>query len=256
MSELPHVHAPSQRIHGWRDFLVHIAVVTIGLLLAIGLQQLVEIAHHRHQRAQLEEQMRQSLEADLITVRSGLQRLDRLHGFLIQLRNAVDARVAGRTPPGEPAASDPRNFTYVPPPNLGTYEAAKANGTVALLSADRIRLYERIEYGYRLIDLDLQRYMTATIDLRAFGARFDRPPAAKSGLPTPELRQLTPEELLEYRALIGKLIAVSDGYAGRLRRLELQSRALLDGALDERALRDVVDKDLTFAPGSVSPGNR
>ena len=51
MSEHPHVHVPQEGIHTWREFAVHIAVVTIGLLLAIGLQQIVETVHHRSQRA-------------------------------------------------------------------------------------------------------------------------------------------------------------------------------------------------------------
>jgi hypothetical protein len=44
------VHAPHQIIHTWKDFLVHIGAITIGLLLAVGLEQTVEYVHHRHQR--------------------------------------------------------------------------------------------------------------------------------------------------------------------------------------------------------------
>ena len=44
------VHAPHQTIHTWKDFLIHIAAITIGLLLAVGLEQTVEYVHHRHQR--------------------------------------------------------------------------------------------------------------------------------------------------------------------------------------------------------------
>ncbi len=38
-------HAPQ----GWRDFLVHIATIVIGLLIAIGLEQSVEWIHRKHQ---------------------------------------------------------------------------------------------------------------------------------------------------------------------------------------------------------------
>ena len=31
-------HAPHGRIHGWRDFLIHIVAIAIGLLLALGLE--------------------------------------------------------------------------------------------------------------------------------------------------------------------------------------------------------------------------
>ena len=52
------VHAPHQSIHTWRDFLIHIATISIGLLIAVGLEQTVEYLHHRHQVADLREALR------------------------------------------------------------------------------------------------------------------------------------------------------------------------------------------------------
>jgi len=52
------VHAPHQSIHTWRDFFIHIAAISIGLLIAIGLGQTVEYLHHRHQVADLREALR------------------------------------------------------------------------------------------------------------------------------------------------------------------------------------------------------
>jgi hypothetical protein len=42
------VHPPNTAIHGWREFLVHLATITIGLLIALGLEGAVEWLHHRH----------------------------------------------------------------------------------------------------------------------------------------------------------------------------------------------------------------
>ncbi len=41
------VHAPHETIHTWKDFLIHIAAIAVGLLLAIGLEQAVEHIHSR-----------------------------------------------------------------------------------------------------------------------------------------------------------------------------------------------------------------
>ena len=41
------VHAPHQPIHGFKDFLVHIVTITIGLLIAVGIEGLVE-RHREH----------------------------------------------------------------------------------------------------------------------------------------------------------------------------------------------------------------
>ena len=42
------VHPPEHPIHTWRDFLIHIATIVVGLLIAIGLEQSVEALHRRH----------------------------------------------------------------------------------------------------------------------------------------------------------------------------------------------------------------
>jgi hypothetical protein len=56
------VHAPHESVHTWRDFLLHIATIVIGLLIAVGLEQTVEFLHHRQQIAETREALRQERE--------------------------------------------------------------------------------------------------------------------------------------------------------------------------------------------------
>ena len=42
------VHSPHEPVHGWRDFFIHLITITIGLLIALGLEGGVEWMHHRH----------------------------------------------------------------------------------------------------------------------------------------------------------------------------------------------------------------
>ncbi len=42
------VHAPHKPIHSIKEFLVHLLAITIGLLIALGLESSVEWVHHRH----------------------------------------------------------------------------------------------------------------------------------------------------------------------------------------------------------------
>ncbi len=242
MSESPHVHAPQHGIHTWRDFAVHIAVVTIGLLLAIGLQQIVETVHHRQQRAQLEEQMRGTFVANEQLISDSVKRLERFQSYLVDLRLAAQAKKDGRATPLAPAASDPRNFTYAPPPSLGAYEASKANGTVALLSFDTIRLYDRLGITIGVMHVDLQRYLAAVTALRSFAERFDSAPVGTYGLAPVDLARLSAAELGEYQVLIGNMLGAVEGFKTRLRILGLSSRAILDGAQTEAELRVAVAK--------------
>ena len=242
MSESPHVHAPQHGIHTWRDFIVHIAVVTIGLLLAIGLQQIVEAVHDRSERAHLDGQMHQTLVANEQLTADNLKKLENLLGYLADLRSTVGARIDGRPPPPAPAESDPRNFTYFPPPSLGAYDAAKAKGTVALLSIEKIRLYDRVGMTVGVIGAELQRYLGAMIALRSFSERFDFARVGLHRLPQVNLDHLSAEELIEYRVLIGNMLGAADGFRTRMRVLHIQSRAILDGAQTEDELRAAVAK--------------
>ena len=44
------IHPPHHAATTSRDFFIHIATITIGLFIAIGLEQTVEAIHHLHQR--------------------------------------------------------------------------------------------------------------------------------------------------------------------------------------------------------------
>ncbi len=52
------VHPPHERVHGWRDFFVHLITITIGLLIALSLEGLVEMVHHHHLVSQAKEDLK------------------------------------------------------------------------------------------------------------------------------------------------------------------------------------------------------
>ena len=56
------VHPPHEPIHSWRDFLLHLLTITIGLLIALGLEGAVEAMHHRHIVREARENVRQEIE--------------------------------------------------------------------------------------------------------------------------------------------------------------------------------------------------
>lgn len=56
------VHPPHEPIHGWRDFLLHLFTITIGLLIALSLEGCVEWQHHRHLVHEAENSLRTEIE--------------------------------------------------------------------------------------------------------------------------------------------------------------------------------------------------
>ncbi len=63
------IHAPDHPIGSWRDIALHLGIVTMGILIALGLDALVE--SHRHQ--QLADEARANIRAE---IRDNLKELD------------------------------------------------------------------------------------------------------------------------------------------------------------------------------------
>jgi hypothetical protein len=57
------VHPPHQPIHTWKDFLLHLLAITVGLFIALTLEAAVESLHHRH----LVRDARENLQREIAT---------------------------------------------------------------------------------------------------------------------------------------------------------------------------------------------
>jgi hypothetical protein len=67
------VHAPHHTVHSWKEFLVHIAAITIGLLIALGLEATVEWVHHRHQAERALELLKQEINRNRIALKNDVR---------------------------------------------------------------------------------------------------------------------------------------------------------------------------------------
>jgi hypothetical protein len=55
------VHPPDEKIHGIRDFLLHLLTITVGLLIALALEGCVERWHHRELRKEADANLHQEI---------------------------------------------------------------------------------------------------------------------------------------------------------------------------------------------------
>ncbi len=55
------VHPPHEPVHGWRGFAAHLLTITVGLLIALGLEAAVEAMHHHELAAHARENIEQEL---------------------------------------------------------------------------------------------------------------------------------------------------------------------------------------------------
>jgi len=124
------VHAPHETIHTWKNFLVHIAAIVVGLLIAVGLEQTVEFFHHRDQRVQLEAALHRDGEANRGYIKGDIAVAQ---GILDWARDQAAAlEHAGPTGP-----LTLRNMPHglIGAPDAGVWPSAKASGVSNLLPA-------------------------------------------------------------------------------------------------------------------------
>ena len=78
------VHPPHEPVHTWRDALVHLGIVTVGLFIALSLEALVEFIHHRELVQEARENIRRELEVN----HQALQHNEAALGHQIELSKA------------------------------------------------------------------------------------------------------------------------------------------------------------------------
>jgi hypothetical protein len=251
------VHPPEHTPHSWRDFFIHIATIIVGLVIAIGLEQTVEAVHHRHQRRQLEDDLRSELRSDLRRDAADFRIFADVRAYTVQLKFAVSARRARNpSPPAPPTSADTRRDEVPIAPSIAIWEAAKLDATVTLLPSDEIELYHAVILQHDLTFNALDDFQHSAFALESFEERFvDSPGAFDMGYPAPipDLDTMSSADLTQYESLLAAYIKAVDRIVVRLHFFDHVTRAVLDGATDRddlnrRAFPDGMPPALTVPP--------
>ena len=132
------IHAPEKPIHSLKEFAIHIAVVTIGILIALSLEGLREVVHDhllvRETRANFVAELRQDLDNSVDEqkqVRRADEQLKALVADLPKLRRnptQIAARLDAITNPG---------YFF----GDSAWQAALSTGALAHVSTEELGLY-------------------------------------------------------------------------------------------------------------------
>ena len=224
------------------------------LFRSVGLEQSVEFFHHRYQREQLEDQMRGVFETNLQRNEKTFKQLKAQHAYLVELRTAISSRLHGQLPTAAPAANDERMAAFPTFPSLAPYEAAKENGTVALLPGSRIRIYNRIALARDLAWTVRDHWFEGLSALEAFHERFvDSSGNLSMGqvVVAPDPVSLSSADLTEYLTIVSALIKNTELLFARLYLVDKECRAILDGVRDED---DLLDRISRMPKGQIQGG--
>jgi hypothetical protein len=190
------VHAPHGGVHTWKDFWIHLGTITLGLLIAISLEQSVEWLHHLHQRHELERQFMAEGEANKEISEKNFARLDDRMEWLLGLQQDIETMRATGGKANLPYR-EREGPGYI---NLATavWDGSKGTERFGLLPDELAdgytRTYKQAEWWRDAItELGI-----AANNRAAFEMKF-----ADSSTPlTPVLSRMSPAELTEYEGLV------------------------------------------------------
>jgi hypothetical protein len=166
------VHPPHERVHSWTQFFIHIAAITIGLLMAIGLEQTVVYFHHRHQLQEARRELADELESNRRVVGINLEATRKVMADLdadMALLRAVQTSPASPSPApiGSKLVYGLGNFYW---PKDATWQAVKQNGSLGLMAHDELHYYVYIYEDIAII-MEQSSEMGARIEVARAIAR-------------------------------------------------------------------------------------
>jgi len=225
------VHPPHQAAHTWKDFFIHIATITVGLLIAIGLEQTVEAIHHNHQRHQLEANLHAECVRNDEILSYDLKFMATKRAEAVALRDQVEAvrRGGAKTQlPDLPPDSEGDSFKTAE----GVWAAARDSSQLALLPSNLAELYEELYAQPGFLRVFMFDLFNAGGNVDNFETQF--PARTPSGHLV--LAQLTPDQLTQYSALLTRYITENDRLASADRFYLQEIKIVLDGATSEEEL--------------------
>lgn len=236
------VHAPHGSVHSWREFLVHVAIITIGLLIALGLEQTAEFVHHRHEVAETRQALRHELELNRLAYAESVDEFQRQTAAL--LNNVVVLQYI-RQHPGIPEEQLPGILVWHALPGTFTdsaWKTAQQSGVTALMPQEEVRrcaaLYDRIDEVGRSFD----QIWAAIVRARLYSV-FDPDPTHLSPSKISEELAQTKEVLVESFASAGALVELNHadpGFAPALTKPELNhAMHVLDTEEDPKLARAI-----------------
>ena len=238
------VHAAHGGIHTWRDFWIHLGTITLGLLIAISLEQSVVKVDHLHQRHQLEADLRAYAATNHDYAVTDVELYDRIIAWLLQLQRGVDdARATGgKAKFVYPARPDglPDSPRYAAFHLLATeaWTTAKESALVVLLPRDEAEIYARLSIQVDQVQATRDQVRALGIRQGAFETRF----SGGTYPPVFDLSRLTPQQLDEYEALLADELEGVRNANSRLKVFAAANDYVMSGGVSVVELRKAILK--------------
>ena len=167
------VHSPHEGIHNWRQYLLHMSTIVLGLLIAIGLEQSVEAIHRAHERADLRESLGRDTDQAIANAQSSEQaEIPSIHWLAARQLLVRDLLRAHRPISGSLPRAPHVTSTMPTDPAWG---AAKSSGLLSLLSQEEIEVYSQLDLLLNQAALEFTQGVDASKKRGEFEFKFIDP---------------------------------------------------------------------------------
>jgi hypothetical protein len=130
------VHPPHEAAHTWKDFFIHIATIVVGLLIAVGLEQIVEHIHQHYELRELRESLDRERDANRRDIR---QDIHDWRWEMAELQNDLMVLHFIRQHPGVAQADLPGDLLFLQSPKViesGVWDAAQQKSVLSLMPVE------------------------------------------------------------------------------------------------------------------------
>ena len=135
------VHPPTEPVHGWRDFLLHLLTITIGLLIALSLEGCVEWRHHRSLAREAQASLQIEIEAN---ARESQRAIKEVHDEQKVLAEDVAILQKIIANPKVPNQGTPKILFNLPSFDDVSWETAKTTGVLSYIPYEQAHVYSEI----------------------------------------------------------------------------------------------------------------
>jgi len=188
------IHHPDKPIHSKKDFIVHMLTVVLGILLALGFEDMVQWGHHRALVREAKTNLATEIALNSKALSDGLPEILARKDKLEKILDFLQQMEKGKSPHGSFSFGWSGFDLY-----STAWKTAETSGATAYLSYDDLKGYTEL--------YDLQQIF-ASFQTDAFHANADL-----SGLPIimrQDPRKVPPVVLNQMEAAVAKCITVND----------------------------------------------
>jgi hypothetical protein len=174
------IHPPQHAAITRRDFFIHLGIVVLGILIAIGLEQTVEYLHHRRQLAEARRELATEYKINLAVYRTQRTEFNR---FIPILQRDIEIFAYLRAHPGAPPNTWPGELSwYHAFPAYVTASWKSLQGTETLTLMPQSEVQRNTTLYDMLIRFDDDADSTTTSFLRSvsYGLRHQDPASMTS----------------------------------------------------------------------------